>query len=55
MDIILNPHYTMLLLAALTFVCGWLVIPYRMNLYNTEWLPRWILYMQEHPRNGCKS
>lgn len=42
MDIILNPHYPMLLLAALTFVCGWLVIPYRMNRYNTEWLPRWI-------------
>lgn len=42
MDIILTPHYPMLLLAALTFVCGWLVIPYRMNLYNTEWLPRWI-------------
>lgn len=42
MDIILNPHYPMLLLSALTFVCGWLVIPYRMNLYNTEWLPRWI-------------
>jgi hypothetical protein len=42
MDIILTPHYPMLLLSALTFVCGWLVIPYRMNLYNTEWLPRWI-------------
>lgn len=42
METINIPLPLALTLSALTFVCGWLVIPYRMNRYNTEWLPRWI-------------
>lgn len=60
----LPPNYQMVLLAALTFMCVWLVIPYSLNTYNTEWLPRWIrpcegiidtLYPYYYPANESRA
>lgn len=47
MDTTLMLNILTIVLAVLTCVCVWLVIPYSLNTYNTEWLPRWIRPLTE--------
>lgn len=42
MDTIQILPYLPTMLSILTLVCAWVVIPYRLNQYNTDWLPAWL-------------
>lgn len=37
-----SQHVFFLALAVFTAMCGWLVAPHTLSIYNTRWIPRWI-------------